>query len=1162
MATYVNDLRLKEIATGDESGTWGTSTNTNLELIAEAFSFGTEAITTNADTHDTTIADGSTDPGRSIYLKYTGTLDSTCTITIGPNTVSKLWLIENGTSGLQDIIISQGSGANVTIPAGHVKAIYSDGAGSGAAMVNAFTNLNLGGTTTVDDLTISDDLTVTDDMTIGGTLGVTGVVTANAGVVVDNITIDGTEIDLSSGDLTLDSAGDIILDADGADILLKDAGTTFGELTNSSTDFVIKSTTSNKDILFKGNDAGSAITALTLDMSDAGTAIFNHDMKLADNSKLLLGDDLNGVIQVSSSTKNLKITNLADDADIDIRSDDGSGGDAVYFRADGSTGAAKMYHLGSEKIATTSSGAEVTGTLAATLSTAAQPNITSVGTLTSFRSTGIDDNADALAITIDSSERVGIGTSSPSQKLEIHGAIRFGDTVSDVADGGRPLIYASDGSGSHTGHALVIQARDGAGSEIDFVTGTTPTTRMHIDSSGRVGIGTTSPNQKLNVSGGRSYFGANGEAFAIGLGFNGTRTASNQTYFLGATDSATPDLQISNADGGEKVRITHAGNLLVGSTTDHEGKVQIAATNEAGLFVRDSSTSNAAPYLRVQGQRSDGNTSESFSGGLVLEGYHTSDKVGDGKALGTIYFGGNHTNGTESNISYAASITGIAEGAFNSATDMPTCLAFLTGDAGTALKTANSDFGTERMRIASSGKVGIGNTSPLGKLTISNAAGTNAPTTVAAANTYLQLGSDDFGASSNGKFMIGFGYTDATNTNSPAYIGFEETSSSGDTKGELTFYTRDVITDTAPTERMRIDDSGNVGIGTTSPSTNNAQLVSFKDGGSFAYLGHNNSGGTFPKVSALSFGSSAVSFTHTTNGGTNALTGSAQIAAIQSASSNAVTDMAFYTTSGGSVAERMRIDSSGNVGLGTSAPDVEFHVMRSSSSPSYNYPSRYVAAFERNGACDVGIRSNSSNASSLSFSDENDADVGRISYAHSDNSLRITVNAAEAMRIDSGGNAFFNRTGQIGTHRMSVNFASGSSEKGMGINSSDAGATTHMTFLVEAVAKGSISTDGSTTTYNTSSDARLKDVTGEARGLEVVNKLNPVSYNWKKTGISDEGLIAQELEGIVPNAIVQDDDGYYQMDYSKLVTHLVKAVQEQQEQIESLTSEIAILKEK
>jgi hypothetical protein len=156
MATYVNDLRLKEITTGDESGTWGTSTNTNLELIAEAFSYGTEVITTNADTHTTTIADGSTDPGRSLYLKYTGTLDSACTITIGPDTVSKVWIIENGTSGSQDIILSQGSGANITIPAGDTKVVYSDGAGAGAAFFDAFASLS------VVDLKVQDDLTVTD----------------------------------------------------------------------------------------------------------------------------------------------------------------------------------------------------------------------------------------------------------------------------------------------------------------------------------------------------------------------------------------------------------------------------------------------------------------------------------------------------------------------------------------------------------------------------------------------------------------------------------------------------------------------------------------------------------------------------------------------------------------------------------------------------------------------------------------------------------------------------------------------------------------------------------------------------------------------------------------------------------------------------------------
>ena len=144
MATYVNDLRLKEIATGDESGTWGTSTNTNLELIGESLGYGTEGITTNADTHTTTVADGSTDPGRAMYIKYTGTLDSACTITIGPNTMSRVHIIENATSGSQNIIIKQGSGAEITIPNGYVKVVYLDGAGSGAAVTEAFDNLSVG----------------------------------------------------------------------------------------------------------------------------------------------------------------------------------------------------------------------------------------------------------------------------------------------------------------------------------------------------------------------------------------------------------------------------------------------------------------------------------------------------------------------------------------------------------------------------------------------------------------------------------------------------------------------------------------------------------------------------------------------------------------------------------------------------------------------------------------------------------------------------------------------------------------------------------------------------------------------------------------------------------------------------------------------------------
>jgi hypothetical protein len=251
-STYVNDLRLNEMATGDGSGTWGTTTNTNLELIAEAFSYGTEAITTNADTHTTTIADGATDPGRSLYLKYTGTLDSACTITIGPNTVSKVWIIENGTSGSQDIILSQGSGANITIPAGDTKVVYSDGAGAGAAFFDAFASINVGDlTATTFTSTGIDDNADATAITIDSSENVM------VGKSSLGIGVDGTEI-RAGGQLLVTADGDNPVDfnrktSDGVIALFRKDGTAVGSIACKSGSMYIGSNLTPSFIKFSTN---------------------------------------------------------------------------------------------------------------------------------------------------------------------------------------------------------------------------------------------------------------------------------------------------------------------------------------------------------------------------------------------------------------------------------------------------------------------------------------------------------------------------------------------------------------------------------------------------------------------------------------------------------------------------------------------------------------------------------------------------------------------------------------------------------------------------------------------------------------------------------------------------------------------------------------------
>ena len=215
--------------------------------------------------------------------------DTTFTLSAAPSNENNLLVFIDGVFQAHDVYSVSGTTLTfATAPAnGRVITVYNaEEVSIGTPSDNSVSTVKI-----QDDAVTSAKLDT--NISIAGTLASTGVLTANAGVVVDNITIDGQEIDVSSGDLTVDVAGNLKLDADGGEFQFEDGGTRFLEIANSSSDVIIRPTVQDKDLKFNGNDGGSAITALTLDMSAAGQATFNAGATFGDNVSITsTGDGL------------------------------------------------------------------------------------------------------------------------------------------------------------------------------------------------------------------------------------------------------------------------------------------------------------------------------------------------------------------------------------------------------------------------------------------------------------------------------------------------------------------------------------------------------------------------------------------------------------------------------------------------------------------------------------------------------------------------------------------------------------------------------------------------------------------------------------------------------------------------------------------------------
>ena len=235
-STYTTGFGIEKIGTGEQSGTWGTTTNHNADILDRIASY--KAVALSGTTHTLTVREASPGSGTEnlqdgMYrvIKFTGALGGNNTVTIAPNTSPAWFIIENattdsGSSGPYTVILTQGSGANVTVQNGKNAIVYCDGAGSGAVVYDALADLQVGtlevtGAAAIDGLlTAAASVAVTGNVTATGTVEPAGDTAASDNAAIGYTSAEGLILtgQGSTNDVTIknDADADVITIATGA----------------------------------------------------------------------------------------------------------------------------------------------------------------------------------------------------------------------------------------------------------------------------------------------------------------------------------------------------------------------------------------------------------------------------------------------------------------------------------------------------------------------------------------------------------------------------------------------------------------------------------------------------------------------------------------------------------------------------------------------------------------------------------------------------------------------------------------------------------------------------------------------------------------------------------------------------------------------------------
>jgi hypothetical protein len=540
-STYSTNLKIELIGTGEQAGTWGTTTNTNLGTALEQAVVGKADVTMSSTTITLTLTNANTaQDARAIYLNLTGSPGGAAVLEVPA--IQKPYIVKNGSD--QQVTIKVSGQTGVAIPTGKTALVYNNG----TDVVTAVDFIPEIATTTVDTTNIEvTNIKAKDGTSAGSIADSTGVVTLASSVLtttdINGGTIDGAVIGGASAAAgsftTLNTSGQVVFNDAGADVDFRVEGDTDANLlfVDASTDRVgIGTNTPASKLHIQAN--ANAISV------DDGLSVRNSNSGSSAGARIALGNDVGTApgLQLASSTNTTFGANAL----------------TVYQNL---SAPVTFWTNNTERMRIDSSGNLSLGTTTA---------------VTKATVYGSGDQKLSLVSPTGSSTQVGINLSPSMTDAEA------------AANPAQAAIYATDSSYS----ANIIFANKATGA-----VGNALTERMRIDTSGNVGIGTSSPSSRFTV---RAAAGGTDIAdciFQVLLGDDGTfgggilavKNAGNRGDIGNAAGSTLFNFEFNNAPG---MSMDKSGNLLVGTTSANPAVSDVIGahiSNNRNEFSVDSS---------------------------------------------------------------------------------------------------------------------------------------------------------------------------------------------------------------------------------------------------------------------------------------------------------------------------------------------------------------------------------------------------------------------------------------------------------------------------------------------------------------------------------------------------------------------------------------------